>query len=140
MTKVQEHAVKCCRCGRASKQMVIYSVNFCLGNKNDNQHLMQHEQECPHCGYRASSISQPDNLTDKECLKLLEPEIERRMEELDLFMKDENGEFIFESNGERAWQMGACHTVWEIRKDLMLKRFERKWESPMDKNPDLLVD
>ena len=86
------------------------------------------------------NFSQSDNLTDDECLKLLEPEIERQMEELDLFCKDENGNFLFDTEGRKVPLLGSCHIAWAIEKELMMERFGREWESPADKHPDIDFD
>lgn len=56
MTKVVEKQVKCINCGHTSEQMIVYSVNFSLGSEESNKALMEHKQECPNCGYKASSI------------------------------------------------------------------------------------
>ena len=57
MTKVKSIKVKCIKCGKESDQLAIYSVNFLLGEKEDNIKLMKHKQKCPHCGYEAIDIS-----------------------------------------------------------------------------------
>lgn len=57
MTKVKTIMTKCAKCGNESEQMFVYSVNSMLGNKEDNEKLMQHKQVCPHCGYEATLIS-----------------------------------------------------------------------------------
>ena len=58
MTKVSNVIVKCANCGKESEQLVVYSVNFSLGSKEDNEKLMQHKQKCPNFGYEAEDISQ----------------------------------------------------------------------------------
>ncbi len=60
MTKVAEKIVKCIKCGEESKQLIVYSVNFSLGSKEDNEELMRHVQKCPKCGYEAVDISIED--------------------------------------------------------------------------------
>lgn len=57
MTKVTKQAVKCIKCGKESSQLLIHSVNFSLGKKEDNEKLMKHLQKCPFCGYEAPLIS-----------------------------------------------------------------------------------
>lgn len=57
MTKVMMKKVKCIKCGTESDQMIVYSVNFSLGNKEDNEKLMGHKQVCPNCNYSAPDIS-----------------------------------------------------------------------------------
>ena len=43
MTKVAEKTVKCIKCGAESEQLVVYSVNFNLGSKEENEKLMKHK-------------------------------------------------------------------------------------------------
>ena len=57
MTKVVKNKVRCAKCGVESEQIMIYSVNFSLGEKKDNEKLMQHQQVCPSCNYTASDIT-----------------------------------------------------------------------------------
>lgn len=57
MTKVINKIVKCAKCGKESTQKIVCSVNFMLGNKEDNKKLMQYKQVCPNCNYTAPDIS-----------------------------------------------------------------------------------
>lgn len=57
MTKVIRKMVKCVKCGKESAQMIVCSVNFMLGNKEDNKKLIRHKQVCPNCNYTAPDIS-----------------------------------------------------------------------------------
>lgn len=57
LTKVTKQLVKCSRCGNESEQLIVYSVNFLLGSKEDNQKLIEHKQKCPFCGYEHIDIS-----------------------------------------------------------------------------------
>lgn len=57
MTKVLNKPVKCAKCGHESDQLIVCSVNFLLGSKEDNEKLMNHMQKCPKCGYEAKDIS-----------------------------------------------------------------------------------
>lgn len=61
MTKVAEKTVKCIKCGAESEQLVVYSVNFNLGSKEENEKLMKHTQKCPKCGYEAVDISKEND-------------------------------------------------------------------------------
>jgi len=67
MTKVINKVVTCAKCGKDSEQMLVYSVNFSLGKKEDNEKLMQHQQVCPHCNYMAPLIyiKQEENVESK---------------------------------------------------------------------------
>ena len=58
MTRVAKKMVKCIKCGTESEQLIVYSINFNLGSKEDNERLMRHTQKCPKCGYEAVDISQ----------------------------------------------------------------------------------
>lgn len=57
MTKVVKVKVKCIKCGETSDQIIVQSVNFNLGKKEDNEKLLNHQQVCPNCGYTAFDIS-----------------------------------------------------------------------------------
>jgi len=57
MTKVSKKNLKCIKCGTESEQTIVYSVNFNLGNKEDNEKLITHQQVCPSCNYKALNIS-----------------------------------------------------------------------------------
>lgn len=56
MTDISKETVKCDKCGKESQQLVVYSVNYSLGDKESNDKLMNHNQKCPHCGYEAGRI------------------------------------------------------------------------------------
>ncbi|MBO4245737.1 MAG: hypothetical protein J5892_03240 [Bacilli bacterium] len=60
MSKVVRKQVKCIKCGEESEQLIVYSVNYLLGTKEDNDRLMQHKQKCPKCGYEAPDISKEE--------------------------------------------------------------------------------
>lgn len=57
MTKVAKIPVKCAKCGAESYQLIVQSVNFMLGTKEDNERLMKHQQVCPKCNYTNFDIS-----------------------------------------------------------------------------------
>ncbi len=57
MTKVSRNIVKCIKCGAESEQLTVYSVNFALGTKEQNEALMKNKQKCPNCGYESVDIS-----------------------------------------------------------------------------------
>lgn len=57
MTKVGHIKIKCAKCGFESQQVLVYSVNFMLGKKEDNETLMKHQQVCPKCNYTNFDIS-----------------------------------------------------------------------------------
>lgn len=58
MTKVVKKMIKCAKCGAESLQTVVCSINFSLGNPEDNQALLHHMQKCPHCKYESINISE----------------------------------------------------------------------------------
>ena len=60
MTKVTKNIVKCAVCGTESEQLNVYSVNYSLGSKEDNDNLMNSKQKCPKCGYESKDISKMD--------------------------------------------------------------------------------
>jgi len=49
--------VKCTKCGQESEQLLICSVNFMFGKKDNNENLMNHQQVCPKCNYSNFDIS-----------------------------------------------------------------------------------
>ena len=60
MTKVIQKKVKCIKCGEESEQLIVFSVNFSLGSKEENEKLLTHKQKCPKCGYEAIDISKEE--------------------------------------------------------------------------------
>jgi len=61
MTKVGLRMVKCAKCGKESKQEIVYSINFMLGDKVSNEELLRNKQICPNCNYIADDISRLPN-------------------------------------------------------------------------------
>ena len=66
MTKVAERTVKCAKCGKKSEQLIVFSVNFSLGNREDNENLLKRKQICPYCNYSAIDISFIDENNSNE--------------------------------------------------------------------------
>lgn len=60
MTKITKNVVKCAVCGTESEQLNVYSVNYSLGRKEDNDNLINSKQKCPKCGYESNDISKRD--------------------------------------------------------------------------------
>ncbi len=65
MTKIGKKIVKCAKCGEESEQLLVFSVNFALGSKEDNEKLVKHMQKCPKCGYEATDISKNEDVKAK---------------------------------------------------------------------------
>ncbi len=64
MTDISLRDIKCANCGRVSSQMQVYSVNNALGNKEENDKLVESMDEmmvCPYCGYKAVDISEKED-------------------------------------------------------------------------------
>ena len=59
MTKVLKKKVVCANCGEESEQLVVYSVNYSLGDIENNKKLIKHQQVCPKCSYSAPNIALP---------------------------------------------------------------------------------
>ena len=57
MTKIGKRKVTCIKCGKESEQLIVFSVNFSLGSREDNEKLLHHKQKCPNCWYEAVDIS-----------------------------------------------------------------------------------
>lgn len=66
MTKVLNNPVKCAKGGYESDQLIVCSVNFSLGIKEDNENLMNHMQKYPICGYESKDISK-ENEKKQSC-------------------------------------------------------------------------
>ena len=60
MTNVRKEKVKCVKCGAESEQLIVCSVNFSLGEEEENKKLMEYKQKCPNCSYEARDISKED--------------------------------------------------------------------------------
>ena len=60
MTKVSQYSARCIKCEKESMQLHIQSANL------DDQEMLLHKQECPHCGYNAQKISISDELISYE--------------------------------------------------------------------------
>ena len=91
MTKVGNMIVKCAKCGKESSQMIVYSVNYSLGTKEDNDALLEHLQECPHCGYKAIDISMDIEEKNYEDMNI-DNLIKRIDEKIDQLEKEEKQE------------------------------------------------
>lgn len=91
MTKVGNMIVKCAKCGKESSQMIVYSVNYSLGTKEDNDALLEHLQECPHCGYKAIDISMDIEEKKYEDMNI-DDLIKRIDEKIDQLEKEEKQE------------------------------------------------
>ncbi len=74
MTKVNKINVKCAVCGNESEQICVYSVNYLMGSREDNDKLINSKQKCPKCGYESNDISKIDFLyKENEYLKVSIP-------------------------------------------------------------------
>ncbi len=60
MTKITKNIVKCAVCGAESEQLLVHSVNYLIGSKEDNDALMNNKQKCLKCGYENRDISKID--------------------------------------------------------------------------------
>lgn len=85
MTKIGNRMVKCGKCGEESNQLIVYSVNYSLGEKKSNDNLINHKQKCAFCGYEAPNIevyyesdNKIDELVNKIDKKIEEYEVENK--------------------------------------------------------------
>lgn len=69
MTDISRETVKCAKCGKESQQMIVFSVNYLLGTKEDNDKLLHHKQKCPYCEYEAIDISVLNNKLERKQLE-----------------------------------------------------------------------
>lgn len=85
MTKITKNIVKCAVCGTESEQMIVHSVNYLIGSKEDNDALMNSKQKCSNCGYENNDISKIDGNLEKvsELLKLTKEETIRNSKKID---------------------------------------------------------
>lgn len=45
-------------------------------------------------------------------------------------------EIIKEKLGVRYRSFGSCHTIWELKKQLLMKHYDIEWFSPEELNPE----
>ena len=81
MSDNSRELVRCAKCGNESQQLVIYSVNYSLGDKESNDKLVSHKQKCPYCNYEAISIDTISDNGKKNNGKLKREEIIRITDE-----------------------------------------------------------
>ncbi len=62
MTKIGKEIIICSNCNQTSEQLIVYSINYALGQKEDNDRLVTHLQKCPHCGYENQDIRQKKDI------------------------------------------------------------------------------
>lgn len=67
----------------------------------------------------------------KNCLKMIEPDVDIRLMELGLLKV---------INGKKEYAFGSVNTKWQIQKELMKERFNIDWQSPQAKNPNINFD
>ena len=69
MSDISRENVKCAKCGKESPQMIVYSVNYSLGDKESNDKLIEHKQKCPYCEYEAIDISVLNDKLERKTLE-----------------------------------------------------------------------
>ena len=70
-------------------------------------------------------------MKEKKYLKQIEPEVDKELINMGLLKIE---------NGKKNYAFGSVNVMWEIQKRLMKERFNIDWQSPQDKNPDILFD
>jgi len=59
----------------------------------------------------------------------LAPSLEERIDSfMDLIFLPEN------------WMMGVCHSIWELKKNILRYEFHIDWKSPAERNPHIIYD
>ncbi len=59
----------------------------------------------------------------------LTPSLEERIDSfMDLIFLPEN------------WMMGVCHSIWELKKNILRYEFHIDWKSPAERNPHIIFD
>ena len=70
-------------------------------------------------------------MKEKKYLKQIEPEVDKELINMGLLKIE---------NGKKNYAFGSVNVMWEIQKRLMKERINIDWQSPQDKNPDILFD
>lgn len=94
MTKVGRKMVKCSKCGKESEQLLVFSVNYLLGDRESNDNLINHKQKCPYCGYENINIEKNDSNSINKLKR------EKLIELTEEFMKQNSNFEIFKIPNE----------------------------------------
>lgn len=85
MSDISRGVVKCAKCGKESPQMIVYSVNYSLGDKESNDKLIEHKQKCPYCEYEAIDISVLNDKLERKTLEKITEDFISEMNKYEIF-------------------------------------------------------
>lgn len=85
MSDISRKVVKCAKCGKESPQMIVYSVNYSLGDKESNDKLIEHKQKCPYCEYEAIDISVLNDKLERKTLEKITEDFISEMNKYEIF-------------------------------------------------------
>lgn len=85
MSDISREVVKCAKCGKESPQMIVYSVNYSLGDKESNDKLIEHKKKCPYCEYEAINISVLNDKLERKTLEKITEDFISEMNKYEIF-------------------------------------------------------
>ena len=85
MNDISREVVKCAKCGKESPQMIVYSVNYSLGDKESNDKLIEHKQKCPYCEYEAIDISVLNDKVERKKIEKITEDFINEMNKYEIF-------------------------------------------------------
>lgn len=85
MSDISREVVKCAKCGKESPQMVVYSVNYSLGDKESNDKLIEHKQKCPYCEYETIDISVLNDKLERKTLEKITEDFISEINKYEIF-------------------------------------------------------
>lgn len=85
MSDISREVVKCAKCGKESPQMIVYSVNYSLGDKESNDKLIEHKQKCPYCEYETIDISVLNDKLERKTLEKITEDFISEINKYEIF-------------------------------------------------------
>lgn len=85
MSDISREVVKCAKCGKESPQMIVYSVNYSLGNKESNDKLIEHKQKCHYCEYETIDISVLNDKLERKTLEKITEDFISEINKYEIF-------------------------------------------------------
>lgn len=67
-------------------------------------------------------------------------EIENTQEYLNIKEELEKQIYIYIQNNKLNNKIGACHYIWEYKKELLKMKYNIDWKSPAELNPEVIFD
>lgn len=69
---------------------------------------------------------------EKRLLKLIQPEVDKELIQMNLLTIDETG--------KKDYKMGSINVKWKIQKRLLKEKYNYDWKNPQDKKPNINFD